>query len=347
MNFPLRTASFAAALLIATSVHAQDAGPYVGAGIGLVDAPSTTVTDTASRSVKFDNGNVGALSLGYAFGNQWRAEAELARRSTGLDTIGGANASGALRTTSLMGNVVYDFDVNAPITPYLGVGAGLARVKLNNASPFGASSINDTDSAFALQGLAGVSYAVNESVNLFADYRYFTTQGLDMNTRAGSAASFDTDNHAVMVGLRFSFGAPKPQPKPVPVAQPTPEPAPIAPVAPAPVADLARNYIVFFDWDKADITPEAAAIIRSAAANAGTMGVVRMALTGHADRSGPDAYNMRLSQRRADAVKAMFVSLGFGAGELAVMAKGETDPLVPTDDGVREPQNRRVEIVLP
>mgnify|MGYP000102942882 CR=1 FL=1 len=272
------------AVLFSASVQAQDAGPYVSAGVGLLKSKDTTVTDTASRTVKFDNGNLGALGLGYDYGANWRAEVELARRAADLKSVSGTAATGEMLATSLMANAIYDFDINSPITPYLGAGIGLAQVKLKNASPFGASSINDSDRGLALQGIAGASYALNEAVNLFADYRYFTARNIDLHTAAGAAASMDAKTHSVMVGLRYNFGAPKAQPQPVatPVAQP------VAPAAPEPVAApvLPRNYIVFFDWDKADITPEAAAIIRTASANAGSMNVVRLALTGHADRSG-------------------------------------------------------------
>ncbi|MDY0240902.1 MAG: OmpA family protein, partial [Rhodospirillaceae bacterium] len=60
----------------------------------------------------------------------------------------------------------------------------------------------------------------------------------------------------------------------------------------------------------------------------------------------PDAYNMALSLRRANAVKAELVKLGIPANEISVVGKGKADPLVPTADGVREPQNRRVQINL-
>lgn len=345
MKYKTGYATFTAvsALLFAASVSAQDAGPYVGLGVGLVEAPSTTVTDVASRSVKFDRGLMGSLAFGYDYGSNWRSEIELSRRTNDLDTVAGTNAAGKMQATSLMLNALYDFDINSPVTPYLGAGLGYSQVKLKNASPFGASSINDSDRALAYQGIAGLSFAVTEAVDLFADYRYFATRNLDMNTAAGTAASFDASTHSVMAGLRFNFGAPKPQMKPEPVAAV----APMAAAEPAPAPNLPRNYIVFFDWDKTDISPEAETIIRTAAANAAPMSVIRLDLTGHADRSGTDAYNLKLSQRRADAVRAMFVNLGFKNAEISVVAKGETDPLVLTDDGVREPQNRRVEIVMP
>ena len=108
----------------------------------------------------------------------------------------------------------------------------------------------------------------------------------------------------------------------------------------------ARTYLVFFDWDRADLTARAREIITEAAQNAGRVQTTRIEVAGHADRSGSPAYNQRLSQRRADAVAAKLVARGISRNEISVSAYGESRPLVPTADGVREPQNRRVEIVL-
>jgi flagellar motor protein MotB len=69
-------------------------------------------------------------------------------------------------------------------------------------------------------------------------------------------------------------------------------------------------------------------------------------VTGHADRAGGDAYNMALSLRRANMVKDQLVREGIAANQITVVGRGESQPLLPTADGVREPQNRRVEIVL-
>ena len=67
-------------------------------------------------------------------------------------------------------------------------------------------------------------------------------------------------------------------------------------------------------------------------------------VTGHTDRSGSDAYNMRLSERRAKAVADALVGLGVGQDKLSVDWKGESQPAVPTPDGVKEPLNRRATI---
>ena len=77
-----------------------------------------------------------------------------------------------------------------------------------------------------------------------------------------------------------------------------------------------------------------------------TDGQAQVVLAGHTDRSGPDQYNVGLSQRRADTVKAYLAGHGIPDGVMTTQAFGESRPLVETADGVREPQNRRVEITF-
>jgi outer membrane protein OmpA-like peptidoglycan-associated protein len=101
---------------------------------------------------------------------------------------------------------------------------------------------------------------------------------------------------------------------------------------------------VFFDWDKSDITPEAAGILDNAISNYQNCGNASVMLAGHADRSGSASYNVGLSQRRADAVKGYLTSRGIPGGVIGTEAFGESQPRVATADGVRELQNRRVEV---
>ncbi len=128
-----------------------------------------------------------------------------------------------------------------------------------------------------------------------------------------------------------------PAPPPKPVAKPKPKPAPPPPP---------RAVNVFFDWDRANIRSDAQRVLETAAANAKRGGFTRVNLAGHADRSGDARYNMGLSRRRAEAVKAALVKLGLSAGNISLVARGESAPLVKTADGVREPRNRRVEITF-
>jgi iron complex outermembrane receptor protein len=128
----------------------------------------------------------------------------------------------------------------------------------------------------------------------------------------------------------------------------TPEAAPAAYTPPpvvAPAPAVAHSYMVFFDFDKSDLTSDATAIVDQAAKNAGPAKATEISVTGHTDTVGSDAYNMRLSKRRAESVAAQLEKDGIPSSEIAIVAKGKRDLLVPTKDGVREPQNRRVTIV--
>ena len=109
---------------------------------------------------------------------------------------------------------------------------------------------------------------------------------------------------------------------------------------------IAPSFMVFFDWDKSTLTAKAVDTIGLAAAAYKSKGGARIIATGHTDTSGPDLYNMALSLRRSNAVKDELVRDGVRAEDISVVGLGETSPLVPTGDGIREAQNRRVEIVV-
>ena len=115
-------------------------------------------------------------------------------------------------------------------------------------------------------------------------------------------------------------------------------------VAPAP--SLPNSYLVFFDFNRSDLTPQAASIVDQAARNVASTRVSRLEVTGHTDTVGSDAYNLRLSRRRAESVAAQLEKDGIPSSEIEIIAKGKRDLLVPTADGVREPQNRRVQILF-
>jgi outer membrane protein OmpA-like peptidoglycan-associated protein len=101
---------------------------------------------------------------------------------------------------------------------------------------------------------------------------------------------------------------------------------------------------VFFDWDMADISPEAASVLDNAVQAYGNCGSVGIMLAGHTDSSGSAGYNLGLSSRRDSAVQGYLTGHGISGGSISSQAYGETNQRVPTADGVREVQNRRVEI---
>jgi outer membrane protein OmpA-like peptidoglycan-associated protein len=114
----------------------------------------------------------------------------------------------------------------------------------------------------------------------------------------------------------------------------------------APAAEPpARDYLVFFDFDKTEIRPEAASILDRAAQSVFAIGSSNVTLVGHADTSGPARYNQWLSERRAFAVRQYLLGKGIAA-DVITKGRGEEDPRVDTNDGVEEQENRRVEIQI-
>jgi outer membrane protein OmpA-like peptidoglycan-associated protein len=184
-----------------------------------------------------------------------------------------------------------------------------------------------------------LSYAVTDWFALDAGYRALSTERHMGDFYVHDATGGRTLNftaYGPVVGMSLRLGSNPPAP-------PAPEPAAPA-AAPAPAA--AKTYLVFFDWDKSDLTPKATAIIAQAAAASKAQNTTILDVSGYTDTSGTAAYNQGLSERRAQAVAGQLVTDGVPAAAIEIHAYGETHLLVPTGPGVREPQNRRVEIVL-
>jgi len=353
-------ATLAGWLAVGLSGAARADGWYFSADTGINYVPTLSVPNTIAGAnptkVQTSLGMAILGAGGYAFGPV-RIEEELGWRNNGVGTVttpanGALPGTGYLEPLSAMTNVFYDIDTGSRFTPYLG--AGLGGVDLTGKIAQGSNTItSDSKFAFGYQGIAGVAYSINDSLALKADYHYLATEATSLadSPAIGVGTAKETyAAHSVLVGFIYRFGA-SPPPMPEPAAAPAPAaaappPAPAPAAAPAVVAEP-RQFMVFFDFDKSDITDEARKIIEQAATSAKRLGVARIDLTGHTDLAGPAAYNMALSIRRAEAVKKVLIGLGFTADEIAVVGKGKTDPLVPTADGVREPKNRRVVIVLP
>jgi outer membrane protein OmpA-like peptidoglycan-associated protein len=200
----------------------------------------------------------------------------------------------------------------------------------------------------AYMGYAGVTYdlRVTDNILILPDAAVgFYQHGDDKNL--GNTAEFRTGLGVAYPGVEIAaltlavplFG------KPTATSEAPPAPPPAVMAAPGKSA-AASNYLVFFDFNKSDLSAEAVRIVKTAASGASTAGTTRITVTGHTDTVGSDAYNLRLSKRRAESVETELVHDGVPAGEIAIYAKGKRDLLIPTADGVREPQNRRVQIVL-
>jgi len=111
-----------------------------------------------------------------------------------------------------------------------------------------------------------------------------------------------------------------------------------------PVVMSSGPWTVYFAFDSAEIRSDERDAIEEAAEEAAKMSGTPLIVSGHTDTSGPEDYNLDLSARRAQAVVDVLGMLGIDSGRINVSATGEEELAVPTDDGVREPRNRRVEI---
>ncbi len=380
---------------------------YVGADGGwhFPDTPhlSGTRLNSAGERPKWDFGTdnsnnwMAAGKIGYKHPSGIRLELEYAYRNGDLDSVHGqgndpaprglcapnaaitssfncGKLNGSLNVSSLMFNVLYDFQNftlpgRFPIRPFIGAGVGGAFVHTKtygqlNGIPGGFAgrenaSFDDDKSAFAYQGLAGLTWNVRPNIALDLTGRYFEADRVTapsvtsaINNQVGAPVydigtfKGDYKDASVTLGVRFLFGGhapppPPPPPAPLPPAAPPP-PEPAAPPPPAPAE--ARQFVVYFPFDQSILTTDAQAVVQ-AAANYATQGnATRIVVVGHTDTSGSAAYNVRLSERRARTVADALVGLGVNQGALAVDWKGEADLAVATPDGVKEPLNRRATI---
>ncbi|WP_237213943.1 OmpA family protein [Falsiroseomonas oryziterrae] len=356
----------ASPLALPVASHAQPVrGLYVGAGVGFNWMTDSDISFTgrgtsaanASGTASFDrgfSGFVGVASVGYAFANGLRAEAELNFRQNDVNQISGLGfpgrsgfSGGAVFSWGVMANVLYDLHLGWPVVPYVGAGIGVVSQNWDNvrqssrANPADFYHIVGTEAALAYQGILGLAYPLQAlpGLSLTAEYRLFgaAQESRDAvryfasgDPRVPGSAETDNLHHSLLFGVRYAFGAARSAPAATPAAAPAP----------------ARSFLVFFDWDRAELTERARQVVAEAASSAQRGGVTRIEVAGHADRSGTPQYNQRLSERRAQAVAAELERRGIPRSAMTIQAFGETRPLVPTADGAREPQNRRVEIVL-
>jgi OmpA-OmpF porin, OOP family len=146
--------------------------------------------------------------------------------------------------------------------------------------------------------------------------------------------------------------APQPAPKPAPAPAPAPAPMPtqeVKPAAPAPKPKPVAEKVTFaadvlFDFDKSVVKPEGKSKLDDLAGKIRDINLEVVIAIGHADSIGSDAYNQKLSVRRAESVKAYLVSKGIEPNRVYTEGKGEKQPVADNKTKEGRAKNRRVEI---
>jgi outer membrane autotransporter protein len=314
---------------------------HYGPGGWYIDAVVQGTAYTGTATTQFANlptngsGIITSLEVGYPIplplGPRFELEPQgqilwqhtsFSQANDGLGEVALGTTSGATGRLGVRGQWTITSDGGLVWQPY--VRANLWQNWGGNATTTfsGIDHVPLQQESTQLEFAAGVTARLSALVSLYAQAGYeFAVGSTDGGRRQGVKGDF---------GLRLTFGQP---------------PSPQASAA-VPSAAVARSYLVFFDWDTATLTDRAKQIIREAADNSTHVQYTRIAVNGYTDTSGTARYNKGLSLRRAEAVASELVRDGVPRDGIAIQGFGDTHLLVPTGPGVREPQNRRVEIIV-
>jgi OmpA-OmpF porin, OOP family len=334
-------------ILMAASVLALSAGVanagyerdgwYVGLEGAWVSIPDTELVGSGIDALEFDNGWGALGTVGYALtDSNWRIEGEIGYRindavATSVARGFGPFPNGELTEWSYMVNAVYDFKFSSERFG-ISVGAGLglddARLQFDTAK--------DRNYNFAAQAILGVTYRISQHWDLALNYRYLWVDEPELVLAVpGLPNEVESDmeltKHTVSLGFRWGYREPP--------APPVVVPPPLPPAQP-------KTFIIFFGFNKCNITAEADAVLSEAASAAKSGGSASVRIVGHTDTVGSNSYNQKLSECRANAAKANLVGKGVSEGSISTSGKGESELMVQTGDSVKEPQNRRATIDL-
>ncbi len=309
---------------------AERHGWYLGLEAGWVNVQDSELQTWGYSDIEFDNRWGGMGTVGFAFDNRMRLEFEAGYRNNDIDRIDTvAINDGELNEWSGFFNGHYDQPIGQRWNISFGAGVGADSVRFDDALS------EDTDTVFAAQGIVGLVYQVGPHWDIMLNYRYLWANDPEFTNVFGDTDNMEIAKHTVTLGFRYGYDSVAPPPPP-PAAPPPPPAEPSKPT----------QFIIFFGWDKCDITAEADRVLGEAASTAKSEGTAAVRIVGHTDTSGSPAYNQRLSECRSGAAKTNMVGKGIPEGAISTSGKGESDLMVQTGDGVKEPQNRRATVDL-
>ena len=367
LRWTLRASLLACAPLVA---QAGD-GPYIGVEDGLNwESPQDYRNDgSVIDRLHFNRGWAAGLIGGYSFANGLRPELELDYRRNNLNHDEFAPAGGNDNADSVLANLWYDFKAPSGlfsvVHPYLGGGAGAVRSYYHDATLDGAGIASDYATEFGYQAGAGVGFDVTPRLTLSVDYRHlWINRGSFHDT---FTAPLDVEQrylgNTALLSMRYSFGAPPavvavapPPPPPPPPPAPPPPPPPVV-VAPAPCNAPAGFQVdanchiieqkvvvraVDFEYNSVQLTGPAQQTLDQVASALAAQPELTVEIQGYTDSTGPAAYNLKLSQRRAESVKQYLIGKGVNGSTLTARGYGKANPVASNGTAEGRAQNRRV-----
>jgi outer membrane protein OmpA-like peptidoglycan-associated protein len=314
-----------------SSAHAVD-GPFVGVDLGA----SVPTNDNYRAHVQ--EGATANPYLGYMFNDYLGMQGQLHFTFQGPDNDhrGFAHEN---RTTTLFGGTIGP-RLSLPLGEFVelyGTGQGGVFTGLSGR-------LNHTAPGFSVGGGVDFNVTPQVAIGLFGRWNraYMSPRPKDLGPTQASDERFGEDARWATfgVGLKYAFNGP--------VAAPAPPPPPPVAQAPAPPPAPVKKKIVLrsvhFDFDKSTIRPDAAPVLNEAVATLKAEGGIAVIVEGYTDSVGTDAYNLKLSHRRADAVRQYLVKHGIPANRITTEGFGESRPVASNDTADGRAQNRRVEL---
>lgn len=348
--------AIASAFVFASQV-AQAEDMYRGAWYVV---PGATYMNT-DNDLEADNGRGGFLSIGKELSEHWDIQGRLGYNRADEDT-GIAGASGKYKQSTLGLDALYMFSRDK-FRPFLLAGVGAAR---NNVDYSNAGLTDKSNTSWLANVGLGAQYLFSDKFGIQADVRHQWSRADARNAAGTVDADRTIGNTLFNLGGIFRFGAPapvveeptpEPMPAPMAAAEPAPAPAPAPAPIPAPMCKPQNETVTvsaekLFGFDKANLREEGRKVLEETAAKIkSNPEISAVVVTGHTDRIGSDAYNQKLSERRAKQVADYLIAQGVDSNIITSEGKGKTEPVVQCDGkkvskkliSCLQP-NRRVEI---
>jgi OOP family OmpA-OmpF porin len=334
---------------------------YVGAGIGQSRATidrarlerSLTANGATMGSFNVDEKDVGyKLFIGKQLNKNFALEAgyfDLGKFGFNSTTSQGGTLSGEAAFRGVNLDLLGQIPLSQRFSVFGRVGMNYAEAttRFRGNRLFAVTNPNPSEKKLNAKAGLGLEYKFSEALALRGEVERYR-----VNDAVGNRGDADLFSMSLVYKMGRPAARPAPAPEPMPAPAPVmeaPAPAPAPMPAPAPAPQAVSEKVTFaaealFDFDKAVVKPQGKQALDDLLAKVQGMNTEVMVTVGHADAIGSDAYNLKLSQRRAEAVKAYIVSKGVDAARVYTEGKGESQPVGDNKTAAGRAQNRRVTV---